>query len=352
MPGRTTAHTPQRVVVTGATGGLGRNAVEFLRGLGVQVRATGRDALAGRCLEQLGAEFVALDLAQAAPEAVAQLLHGADTLWHCAALSSSWGSASAFAAANVRATDVLARAAVTQGLARVVHISSPSVYFRFCHAHALPESAVDAPGPFANDYARSKAESEHVLWAAIEGAQDRAPQGQATHAVCLRPRGIFGPHDRLLMPRIRALILAHNGVLPLPRGGEAVLDVTYVTNVVRAMWRASIAAGLPARATYNITNGEPTPLAAVLRELFVSRLKLPLRIRALPYRVLDAAAIAMEAMARLTGNEPALTRYSVGALNFDMTLDLTRSRAELGYEPAVALDEGISRTATWLIRHG
>jgi nucleoside-diphosphate-sugar epimerase len=347
MPGRTTAHPPQRVVVTGATGGLGRNAVEFLRGLGMQVRATGRDAQAGKLLEQLGAEFVALDLAQAPPEAVAQLLHGADTLWHCAALSSSWGSASAFAAANVRATEILARAAVAQRVARVVHISSPSVYFRFCHAHALPESAVNAPGPFANDYARSKAESERVLWAEIA-----AGQSGATRAVCLRPRGIFGPHDRLLMPRIRALILAHNGALPLPRGGEAVLDVTYVTNVVRAMWRASVAAGLPSRATYNITNGEPTALASVLRELFVSRLRLPLRIRALPYRVLDAAAVAMEAAARLTGREPALTRYSVGALNFDMTLDLTRSRAELGYEPVVGLDEGISRTATWLIRHG
>jgi nucleoside-diphosphate-sugar epimerase len=346
MPGRTTAHTPKRVVVTGATGGLGRNAVEYLRGLGVQVRATGRDAPVGRRLEQLGAEFVPLDLARAAPEAVAQLLHGADTLWHCAALSSAWGNASAFAAANVRATEVLACAAVAQGVARVVHISSPSVYFRFCHAHALTESAVHAPGPFATHYARSKAESEQVLWAAIESVQDGA-----THAVCLRPRGIFGPHDRLLMPRIRALILAHNGVLPLPRGGEAVLDVTYVTNVVRAMWRASVAADLPPRATYNISNGEPARLAAVLRELFVSRLRLPLRIRALPYRVLDAAAVAMEAVATLTGREPAMTRYSVGALNFDMTLDLTRSRAELGYEPSVGLDEGISRTATWLIRH-
>lgn len=347
MPSRTTAHTPQRVVVTGATGGLGRNAVEFLRCLGLQVRATGRDALAGGEIERLGTEFVPLDLAQAAPEAVAQLLRGADTLWHCAALSSPWGSARAFAAANVRATEMLARAAVAQGIARVVHISSPSVYFRFCHAHALPESAVHAPGPFANHYARTKAESEQVLWGAIEAAQNRA-----THAVCLRPRGIFGPHDRLLMPRIRALVMAHNGVLPLPRGGETVLDVTYVANVVRAMWRASVAAGLPPRATYNITNGEPTQLAAVLRELFVSRLKLPLRIRALPYRVLDAAAAAMEAVATVTGREPVFTRYSVGALNFDMTLDLTRSRGELGYEPAVGLDEGISRTATWLIRHG
>jgi nucleoside-diphosphate-sugar epimerase len=111
------------------------------------------------------------------------------------------------------------------------------------------------------------------------------------------------------------------------------------------MWRASIAPGC--RAT-NVSNGEPAQLASCCRA--VRAAELPCVRAAIP--VLDAAAIAMEAVARLTGNEPALTRYSVGALNFDMTLDLTRSRAELGYEPAVALDEGISRTATWLIRHG
>lgn len=50
-----------RVLVTGATSGLGRNAAEWLLEAGHQVRATGRDERAGEALRQLGAEFYSLD---------------------------------------------------------------------------------------------------------------------------------------------------------------------------------------------------------------------------------------------------------------------------------------------------
>jgi NAD(P)-dependent dehydrogenase (short-subunit alcohol dehydrogenase family) len=52
-----------RYLVTGATGGLGRNAVRLLLERGVAVRACGRNPAAGRALQQEGAQFVALDLA-------------------------------------------------------------------------------------------------------------------------------------------------------------------------------------------------------------------------------------------------------------------------------------------------
>lgn len=41
-----------KVLVTGATSGLGRNAVEFLRNKGISVRATGRNEAMGKLLEK------------------------------------------------------------------------------------------------------------------------------------------------------------------------------------------------------------------------------------------------------------------------------------------------------------
>lgn len=50
-----------KVLVTGATSGLGRNAVEFLCQKGISVRATGRNEAMGKLLEKMGAEFVPAD---------------------------------------------------------------------------------------------------------------------------------------------------------------------------------------------------------------------------------------------------------------------------------------------------
>ena len=53
-----------KVLVTGATSGLGRNAVEYLRNRGISVRATGRNEAMGKLLSKMGAEFVPADVAQ------------------------------------------------------------------------------------------------------------------------------------------------------------------------------------------------------------------------------------------------------------------------------------------------
>ncbi len=85
-----------KYLVTGATSGLGRNAVEALLAQGCDVRATGRDENAGAELTALGAQFVPLELAQADDARCDALMQGCDVVWHCAAKSSPWGSAQRF----------------------------------------------------------------------------------------------------------------------------------------------------------------------------------------------------------------------------------------------------------------
>ena len=61
-----------KVLVTGATSGLGRNAVEFLRNKGISVRATGRNEAMGKLLQKMGAEFVHADLTELVAVALLQ----------------------------------------------------------------------------------------------------------------------------------------------------------------------------------------------------------------------------------------------------------------------------------------
>ena len=68
--------------------------------------------------------------------------------------------------------------------------------------------------------------------------------------------------------------------------------------------------------------------------------------------MLDIIARSLERMGNKSEKEPALTHYGVSKLNFDFTLDISRAENELGYQPVVSLDEGITRTALWLKDHG
>lgn len=332
-----------KVLVTGATSGLGRNAVEWLLAAGHTVYATGRDRSVGEQLRQAGAVFTALDLSVATEAECAALIGDAETVWHCAAKSSPWGRREAFWQANVTATERLTAAAGQRGVKRFIHISTPSLYFDYSPQLQIEEHF--RARRFANHYAASKYAAEQVVL-------QRVANYPATTFVMLRPRAIFGAHDRVIVPRLLAQLRRDNGILRLPRGGQALLDLTFVLNVVQAMWLASDVPGLASGAVYNITNQQPVTLAEALYPLLNQQLGLACEIRSLPAGLLYGVATLMEGVALLTRREPLLTRYSVGAVSVDMTLSQRRAIDELGYRPHYSMDEAIALTGAWWRQQG
>ncbi|PHM71857.1 NAD-dependent epimerase/dehydratase family protein [Xenorhabdus kozodoii] len=327
-----------KILVTGATSGLGRNAVDYLLAHNKKVVATGRDPQAGESLVQLGAEFRRAELATLTVDEAISLMSGCDAVWHCAAKSSPWGDPEEFERINVTATKVLAQAAGIAGIRRFVHISTPAVYFNFSHQQHVTEN--QRSQRFANDYARTKFLAEENIRPLIHRHPD-------TTYIILRPRGLFGPHDRVLLPRLLAQVKASKGAMALPAGGRNALDLTYVMNVVHAMALATQREGLPSGAIYNITNQQPQPLAKTLGQLF-DEMQFDYQIKSLPYPLLYSVAAILEGIALLTRKEPLLTRYGIGAAYYSMTLDNTKAREELGYSPIYTLEEGIHLTANWL----
>ncbi|WP_431222013.1 NAD-dependent epimerase/dehydratase family protein [Serratia sp. L9] len=332
-----------KVLVTGATSGLGRNAAEWLLAAGHQVHATGRDEAVGRLLAAQGATFTALDLTRAGAEQCDRLMAGYEIVWHCAAKSSPWGNRQEFYQTNAYVTEKLAKAAGRCGVRRFIHISTPAIYFDFKHHHRLTESEFSLR--FANHYAASKFAAEQ----SIAGLLHRYPQ---TTYLILRPRGLFGPHDRVILPRILAQLQRDNGVLRLPGGGSAYLDLTFVLNVVHAMELASSKPHLPSGAIFNITNQQPQRLVDMLHQLLHRQLGWQYRVKSVPYPLLFTVAGAMELLSQFTNKEPMLTRYSVATAYFDMTLDNTHAIEQLGYRPRYSLEQGIELTAEWLKQQG
>ncbi|CNH29976.1 putative nucleotide di-P-sugar epimerase or dehydratase [Yersinia thracica] len=330
-----------KILVTGATCGLGRNAVEYLRRQGIKVIATGNNPAMGALLTKIGAEFIHADLTNLVSAQAKAMLAGVDTLWHCSSFTSPWGTEQAFELANVRATRRLGEWAAAYGVENFIHISSPAIYFDYHHHRNIQEDF--RPARFANEFARSKAAGEEVI-------QQLALSNPQTHFTILRPQGLFGPHDTVMLPRLLQMI-KYYGTLLLPRGGDALVDMTYLGNAVHAMWLATQSQNTQSGRAYNITNQQPRPLRTIVQHL-LEELDMPCRIRSVPYPMLDIMARAMEKLGNKAEKEPILTHYGVAKLNFDLTLDTQRAKLELGYRPQVSLDEGIIRTARWLKEHG
>lgn len=323
-----------RVLVTGATGFLGRHTARRLAGMGWEVYAQGRNADVGRQLEQEGSVFLPGDLRDF--ERAKELCRGMDVVFHCAALSSPWGKYKEFYTSNVEATRHIVEGCKEHGVGRLIHISTPSLYSTRKERFAIRESD-PLPGRPANAYAATKLIAERVVGeAAREGLT----------AFMLRPRAIFGPMDNALFPRL--LAANDSKGVPLLDGGRASIDLTCVDNVIDAMLLCCEAPLSAAGRAYNISNGEPILFKELVTRLF-ALLELPLRTRNLPYAAADAVAAVMEGIHRLLPvlGEPLLTRYSAAALGVSQTLDISLAREQLGYHPRVTTDEGLRAFAEW-----
>lgn len=315
----------ESALVTGASGFLGGHVVRDLRAHGYVVTAAGRRAEA---LPE-GPTFVG-DLDDLAGADVP-----ADVVVHCAALSSPWGRWSEFEHANVTGTARVLEYARRVGARRLVHVSSPGIYAAPRDRLAIREHEVDPSRPM-NHYIRSKLHAEALLRAA--SADPTGPE-----VVVLRPRGIIGAGDPGLVPR---LLRVHERVgVPLMHGGRGLVDLTAVENVALAVRLAAEVPGAAGTA-FNVTNGDPRPFVALLDQLLTG-LGLPLRHRRLPAGLVYGVAGVLEAVCgALPGRpEPPVTRYTVSTITHSQTLDISRAREVLGYEPVVTLDESLASYA-------
>jgi nucleoside-diphosphate-sugar epimerase len=112
-----------------------------------------------------------------------------------------------------------------------------------------------------------------------------------------------------------------------------------VDNTVEGLWLGATRA--PAGGVYFVTDGDPVEFRD-----FVSRL---LRTRGveppdkeIPLAVARAAASVVERVAR---NRPPLTRFAVWASALECTIDISRARTELKYEPVVSIEDGLAELA-------
>ena len=317
----------KKVLVTGATGFLGKYVVEELVEHGYQVRAFGRNSQVGQSLEDSSVSFFQGDLTKA--DDVLEACKGMDLVVHAGALSTVWGPWEDFYQANVLGTKYVLEACRQTSIQRLVYVSSPSIYAAPKDQLAIKES--DAPEENnLNNYIRSKLASEQLF-------KDYAD----VPSIILRPRGLFGIGDTSILPRV--INLSQKLGIPLIGDGRQLMDMTCVENVAMAI-RLALEAPEAKSEVYNITNGESRAFRDLLEES-LKGLGYPIKYRKIPASLLSGIASSLEFIYKTLNlkGEPPLTRYTYYLLRYSQTLDISKAERELGYRPKISISEGIEQ---------
>ena len=325
------------VLITGGNGLLGRQVVGALQSRGDQVRVLALADEDTRWLEERGAAVFRGDIRQ--PETLAAAMSGVANVLHLADLRGVWRTLEEYRSINVMGTENVCRAALDEGVERMVHVSSWTVYGM---ALGIPAREEFLLRPFKEPCAVTKAAGDLAV--------QRMIVDNRLQAVIVRPGTFFGPGDRLHFGRMADCLSAGKGVIV--GSGENALPFVYVSDVVDGLLLALDHPHAVGQA-YNISNDRPLTqrelFDAIAREVGVGPPSLHI-----PYRPLYAAGYLAERLALATRSrrQPVVTRLGVQLFGTDNRHAIDKARRELGYRPRVDLREGVRLTADWYRAQG
>jgi UDP-glucose 4-epimerase len=303
-------------LVTGGAGFIGSHLVDELVRQGRPVRVL--DDLSTGLRDNLKHHGSRIELVEGSvvnPDAVAKAVQGVRTVFHLGALASVARSVetppvshAACATGTLIVLDECRKAKVQ----RVVYAGSSSAYGGYSTEDGQTEDLLpNALSP----YAAAKLAGEYYMqaFAATYGIE----------TVRLRFFNIFGPRQRADSPYSGVIAiftaLMEKGTAPTVHGdGLQSRDFTYVANCVQALVKASEAPGVSGK-VYNVGTGQSVTvvqLVAALNKLMGKNLK--------PQHADPRAGDV---------------RYSKA--------DISRTRADLKYEPTVTFEQGLAKTLAW-----
>ena len=327
------------ILVTGATGFIGRRLVARLVAEGHRVRAL---ALPGESVDSVasgpknnleGAEIVRGDVRD--PAALQRATDGASRVYHLAAVVGDWGDDALFQSINVEGTRNVLDAAVRAQCRRVLLGSSIVVYGSQLRTGHCDEAARREYG--VGPYSRTKRASEEI-------ALDYHHMGRVPVTV-VRPGNVYGPFSPLWVDEVAALLKAGSMILVDGGAGDAVL--AYVDNVVDVIVRAGFSERA-AGAIYNANDGSGVTWRQYLTDLAHLLNTAPPR-RSVPSALAYSMAAAMEFGSRALRRRrrPLLTSESVALISSRNPVPIRRAVEELNYRP-ISYDDAMQSVAAYL----
>lgn len=313
--------------VTGGSGFIGGRLVRRLVAEGWTVHALARSDRSAADVEALGAAPVRGDLADL--DGIAAGAAGCTVAFHLAAHLGQWGPREDFERGNVVGTENTLDACARAGVSRFVHCGTEAALLAGAPLVDVGETAPLRPDSKAL-YPATKARAEEAVL--------RANRPGFSTAV-VRPRLVWGAGDTTLLPSIIDAVKA--GRFAWISGGVHRTSTTHVENAVEGLLLAADR-GAPGE-VYFVTDGEPVVFREFVSDLVASQGVEP-PTRSLPSWVARVAAAGSELAwrgLRLAG-EPPITRLAYWLSAQECTIDISKARRVLAYEPVKSRHDGLA----------
>lgn len=318
-----------KIAITGATGGVGSHLIRHLANEGHEVIAFGRKSNPPPTLKTFS-QYKQWDLDSVdLPKSL-----DSDIFIHTAGYVEFWGNYQQMYKTNVEGT--LKALRVAQKAKHFIYISTASVYNSFKDKKNVEENT-QYPKRYANYYAQTKSEAEQVV---IKYSS------KFEKVTIVRPHAIYGPGDRILVPRILASIKKNRAFI-IGRG-ENHFSVTHVGNICYGV-SLIINSQKKGLTIYNLTDKEPLSINYIYQRLFTA-LELKIQILHLPYFFAKPLASILETTYHMikSTKSPLLTADMTRQFTQESTLSLGKITAELKYNPPYVDEDGFRDLKIWI----
>jgi nucleoside-diphosphate-sugar epimerase len=322
------------VLVTGASGFLGRSLVQRLLADGYPTRVLVRTNKKGEDLAAAGAQVIVGEISDRVALDVA--LDGAATVYHLAGrLFCPSTSAAVYYRTHVVGTELLlSRCLHASGVRRLVHCSTTGVI------GLTGETPADEDAPLrpTNAYEETKAEAEQAV---------RAASCDGLPVVIVRPGLVYGPGDMHLLGFFRAVL----GGRFRPIGPRPVmLHPIYIDDLTEAFLRCGcwpLAVG----ECFNIAGQAPVSLGELASTIALAGGVRP-SSGTIPLWVARTAGTFGDLLPRRLRRYAPLTRSRVAFLTNSRVYDITKARVLLDFAAPTELATGVARAMRWYYEHG
>ena len=320
------------VLVTGATGFLGRNLLPVLLQSGWTVRALCRRAESAPELASLGARPLNGDLFDS--HALREAMAGAQAVVHAGADTAMWPARSpAGLRVNVGGTRTVLQAARAERVDRVVHVGSANSFGPAPHGGQTDERTPFRGRRYGLGYIIGKQQAQRVALRADPPA------------IVVNPTFLFGAHDRVPgSGRLIQQLAGSPAVYPYPAArGRNVAGIVTVCRGVELALRH----GVPGECY--VLGGSDLGYRTLF-ELICAVTASRTRPVPVPGWLIRSAGMAGSLAGHLTGSDPGLTLPLARAACESFHYSSAKATRELGYVPddVAGVERAIRASFDWL----